>query len=725
MIVRELLTLLGFKADPTGAKAYEDKLRDTQTRAERTSAKVGDAFRGLGTRLNNFHSSVANGLDRISTTAESVSNSIGGIVSSLGGGVTAWGLASLTSEYTDLHSRLQIAVGDVADATEVMSDLRDIANLTWQPINQTIQGFLGMRLPLEELGLTIKEQQEVLLSLNDSMTIGAIKGEQAARAQMWLNRALGEGKISAGGFNELMEAADPIMDDFQKHLGLTTSEFQRMGREGELTATMLVEYFRKAGPRLREQSENMAITVMDAFQRLRTNFEWWIFTTDKAVGASSKFADIILWFADRPAIAGTAALSMLTIGALALTAQIVAMGAAALATGWQMVKAGVLMLANPMTWVWIAVGAAIAGVILLVQDLYTWMQGGDSLIGQWLGPWDEFAERISAEWAKAWADVQKGFSNIGQAITQLGSWAGGLWDKVKEKWSSAKEWMSSFFSPLTEAWEAFSNSLAGSNIIAGFQLVVDLLTGQWGKFLSDSFNAVNEASGGMFDPIKTAWASATEFLKQKWDEFWGWVSSGVTGIGNRIGNWFSRQSVESQNYATQSGPDGVPVAPGNTQGRERGGDVRKDRPYIVGEGGEEVFYPDAAGKILPARESRREGGEMEAAAAKFLTNLQDRLSLAGPRLAGAMGGAAAALSGPLMAAAAVSSPASEVPQLAPNQTTVVNSYSVGDINVSIPPGSVDTSMDPQQFGAAIAKEVSRQFNRELASAQSHFANPEV
>lgn len=44
----------------------------------------------------------------------------------------------------------------------------------------------------------------------------------------------------------------------------------------------------------------------------------------------------------------------------------------------------------PVIAIMVGIGAAIAAVVLVVDELLTWMDGGDSIIGDFLGPWKDF-----------------------------------------------------------------------------------------------------------------------------------------------------------------------------------------------------------------------------------------------------------------------------------------------------------------------------------------------
>lgn len=93
-------------------------------------------------------------------------------------------------------------------------------------------------------------------------------------------------------------------------------------------------------------------------------------------------------------------------------------------------------IANPITWVM----AAIAGLILLIDDLMTYMRGGESLLGSY---WDPFikAAKVVMKWWKSLSGETQGYiktiSSIAAAIGGLITFVPGLGKAFKFAFSAA------------------------------------------------------------------------------------------------------------------------------------------------------------------------------------------------------------------------------------------------------------------------------------------------
>lgn len=76
-----------------------------------------------------------------------------------------------------------------------------------------------------------------------------------------------------------------------------------------------------------------------------------------------------------------------------------------------LIKIGAAMLANPLTWIFIGIAAAVLGVSLLIEDLFVYMQGGKSALA---GFWATFGtgQQISEKLSKIWVKLKDIFSSL-------------------------------------------------------------------------------------------------------------------------------------------------------------------------------------------------------------------------------------------------------------------------------------------------------------------------
>lgn len=185
--------------------------------------------------------------------------------------------------------------------------------------------------------------------------------------------------------------------------------------------------------------------------------------------------------------------------------------------GLNMIKTA--LLTNPLFWI----ASVIIGIILVVEDLYVWLNGGESVIGKWLEGWGIFPEDVKAMIEKvkgyflaAWDFITKQFKLVVKIITSLftGDFQG-AWDAIKQFASNAWEAIKAIFSP----------------VINWFGDKFDAV----GRWMSDSFDSacqsVSQFFSDLWDGIKAPFVAAWDWIK-------GLFTSGTTETTSSITEQF-------------------------------------------------------------------------------------------------------------------------------------------------------------------------------------------
>lgn len=168
-------------------------------------------------------------------------------------------------------------------------------------------------------------------------------------------------------------------------------------------------------------------------------------------------------------------------------------------------------IANPVTWVM----AAIAGLLLLLDDLMVYLDGGESLFGDFWKP------------AVAWTK---------KAIVAFKTW----YESVKPTIERLKTIFSRAFSAI---WKIVSNFIA--YLTAVFQLIYGLLTGDTRR-VKQAWKDACQAIAGMWDGLKayfSLWVDAlrllfdagTTFIKTVWESVTTAIRNVFTVLGDLAG----------------------------------------------------------------------------------------------------------------------------------------------------------------------------------------------
>ena len=189
---------------------------------------------------------------------------------------------------------------------------------------------------------------------------------------------------------------------------------------------------------------------------------------------------------------------------------------------WAAVKAvralNLAMLLNPAVWLAIAIGAAIVAVALLADDLYNFWIGNDSLIGRGIEKWGEFVDKVKGLFAKI-GDYFRGIVN--SAIDGLYNWVqknDAVIGMALGAWESFRDTMLAIFQPVFDyffrMWEAIALAFQG-DFSGAIEKVKEAFSGL-GQFIWDSISSVFTALGNYFRDVMM---SAVNAVTDRFESF--------------------------------------------------------------------------------------------------------------------------------------------------------------------------------------------------------------
>src|SRR5690606_20195990 len=334
----------------------------------------------------------------------------------------------------------------------------------------------------------IKDQDSllgVIDTISQAMVVGGVASTEQASAMLQLSQAFNKGKLDGDEFRAVMEAMPrAFTEGLAGAMGYTDglASFMEASRNGKLTTEMLVKALQEIGPSIRDQFLSMPMTLSQAFTIINNRFSGFVARMNRESGAVTKVANSFLdafdaiekSLGDLVDFLGGPTNALKAFGivlAAVLTPMVINAFAGALA-----------LLVSP-------IGLVVAGLVLLglaIEDVYQWMSGGESIIGKWLGPFDE--------WKKKNEELLNSLNTI--------------WTNVKSLWNNIQSLGKS-------VWDLFVGMFTADTekISAGFQGTMNSLQkifDDWLKIAKDAFRleweAIKKVASGLWDvsPIN-AW----------------------------------------------------------------------------------------------------------------------------------------------------------------------------------------------------------------------------
>jgi len=416
MIVRELVTKLGFDS------------RDAEASAKRFDAGVSKVIRGLtGLKSALVTAAGAGGLFLLAKKASEAGDSLAKLSQELGINarqLQGWQFAAALAgvEQQSLNASLSIfsqRVGDAADGTKSALE-------PFQALGVRIRGANG---ELRENGEILKDVADGFARIKDPQTKAKLGQELFGRSGRRLQLLLSQGSAAIEKQTKRMEALGGVMGkDF-------LDQSERLNDNLYETGVVLSGLRNAIAFQVMKPLNNMIEAFMAWYEVngeiIRQNISGFFDGLFKAVDVLlwplkmlvkefQAVASVLLALATVAIVRAIQGFGLLNIAMMASLGLAKAYRLAVLALAFGMKALRLAMLALP----WVAI---VAGLALVIDDLFSFAAGNESVIGRLVQGWQGFAD-----WFRGlWDGVLSWFSGVGDKIASIagamnpGNWFGG------------------------------------------------------------------------------------------------------------------------------------------------------------------------------------------------------------------------------------------------------------------------------------------------------------
>ena len=400
------------------AKGFKAAIGNMNETMRSFSLSVKSGFEAVGNQAQQA-------VDKVKTEVDKIGSGLSGLTGLLAG-LASVGFAKSMLDTADamqtINSQVRQVTSSETEYLAVQRQLLDVANNTRASLESTASLYVSTSRALKDYGYTQQEILKFTEATNNAMTIGGVGAQQQAAALMQLSQALGSGVLQGDEFKSIAEAAPILLDTIAEYMGKSRAEIKKLGSEGKLTADVIFKAISGASEKFGEQAAKMPMTMGNALQIFRNNWQSMVSKLLNDSGAMSGIAAIIKLIADNlnlvvPIVAGFA----------------VAVAAAVAPT----LALNLALLANPFGIIAVSIGAVI-GLIARFGDEIDVFGGG----------WSNLSDVIRAVW-------QIITETIGEAVGTVKSWFDGLTSWLNESvggWSSLFERVMSVISSAIGAY---------------------------------------------------------------------------------------------------------------------------------------------------------------------------------------------------------------------------------------------------------------------------------
>lgn len=535
MDVRSLAIAIGFKVNHANVNQVEQTTKRVKTGLERVADSADKARDKVDSLWSKFNQLAA---------FAGVSFTLGSIINSI-------------DEWKVIEGQVNNVTKSQQESKAVQKEIYEIASRTRQQYGSTAELFTSVARNAQELKKSTKDILLFTEDVSNAMLLGGGDASSQQAALVQLGQALGSGVLRGDELNSIMEQAPRLAKAIAEGMGTTIGQLRQMGQEGKLTAQDVFNAIRGQSDRLKMELGKMPWTVGQASNKMQNalgkffkEFEDKTGVIEGMAKRMAKFADYIEKLNLDNFIAGlrVAAIYFGVLFAMAKWSRFVMMIATAvkfivamrdaliLATGAQIAfnsqtrKGAAIQMLTLGKFLLIA--AAIAFVILLIQDFYKWITDptADTMMKRWFGDFDAVKNKAN--------EFLTMLENSPIRFIPLFTWIWIICELIRDlyRWFSGGD--SVIGSALTgwgEKWQNFCNFFrdAWDSVSKTFQdfcqmRVIDMIEAAW-RWLGRLADKITEVVG--------SWGKA---LKEKfggplWPSFkegiFNFVDKGVNGTG--------------------------------------------------------------------------------------------------------------------------------------------------------------------------------------------------
>lgn len=357
MVVRELLTKLGFTLDKSSLGKAEEATK-------RIKESANGAAQGIKTMLGAYL-----------------------------GFASVRMIAKTADEMQSARARIALLPQTVGDVGESFDTVAARAN----DARQSVEAYTSLYVRVGHAAKKYISTQEELLTVTDAVSQGLVVGgasaAESASVMLQLSQALGSGVLQGQEFNAMAEGAPQLLDKLAVAMNIPRENLKKMASEGKVTTKDLVLALKKVAPEIKKEFAGIPLTIGQAMTITGNRFGMMIDRMNRETLFVTKIADIIIGAFDKIE-AGAKWLHDVFDGWGNMFRYIgIVMG---LVFGYKAIA--MIVAFGVKGWIALLPYLAIAAAVLLVaaalEDLYVWIQGGDSIIGKWLGTWQEWRDGV-------------------------------------------------------------------------------------------------------------------------------------------------------------------------------------------------------------------------------------------------------------------------------------------------------------------------------------------
>ena len=452
------------------------------------------------------------------------------VLGALGVGLSLAWLRGITEEFSDINDEIRGATEGLGEQAEIQKKILASA----QECRDSYGKMAGYVTELVQKNSTLFPIDDAVkfTSLVEKLEKGSGKSGNIASTMALLTKGLSSSKVDKTVFSQLEEKAPEVVKVIESATGKTKTQLEAMAKAGTLSADKIKKAILSAEDEIQKKFDNVDPNITDAITHIRNSWGYWIEDIDSTYKLTDKLSRAIIAFSDKALDYAKKLKRWLDdiadkMGGYEKLLKLIAMAAAAvfIATHSASITAflkGALGLITKINLQTILAAAKWLALFLIIEDIWTFFKGGDSVIGRLL-------EDAGVDVDYLRETVLGFFENIkkfgGQAISKISE----FWNEHKELVKAVFDWIWGVVSSVLHLF--FSLVVQISNLISAILTgdstkIIAALEELWSEFLDSLDRLCRAAFGELWDPMKESAQSLWDWL----EGFFGWVGDKISAL---------------------------------------------------------------------------------------------------------------------------------------------------------------------------------------------------
>ena len=226
----------------------------------------------------------------------------------LGGAGAIRALTTQADLLTNVENRLRLTTTSSQNLEEVQKRLFQVARDSRTAFESVAEIYNRTALSVRQLGISQQETARFTESLAKASILSGASTREANAALIQLSQGLASNRLSGDELRSVLEQLPFVADVIAKQLGVTRGELRQFGRDGKISAEVVLEAFRNAEEEIDRLFAQTSPTISQALSVANTNWLEFLDNLEDTYEISAKVAKAIIFLSENiEVIVGTLA----------------------------------------------------------------------------------------------------------------------------------------------------------------------------------------------------------------------------------------------------------------------------------------------------------------------------------------------------------------------------------------------------------------------------------